>query len=510
MSGEFRGDFTRDTFEPREHFIRVLSQQGRVWLDADWNEQASILLHYIQTLARDIIGDWGGWDDGFLISSAPEDGCNNDFVIHEGHYYVDGILCENEKQVCYSSQPDYHLPDDETFEKLKSNNSTVKNFLAYLDVWERHVSYIQDRDKYRSIREVALGVPDTATRSKLVCQVKVKPLGVPPLDIDDLSLSDCRMINDRWDEFIQRLQPVNRGLLRAEAKFADQTSTLCMISPESKFTGDGNYLYRVEIHRGGRALGLTGPDGGIVDADHAATFKWSRNNGSVEFPCTVELPKPQAPGSTSGDEKETVTATLDHIRCNDHPCISEDDWVEIVDDDYVLQNRAEPLWQVRSIDSLNLKVVLERKKWDKGPSSVGSDPSRHPLLRRWDQKEGELKKDDPKKVGQLSEGTAVIVESNEQNPIWIQLENGIKVLFNDKDGINEYSTGDYWLIPARAATGDIEWPKDTDEIDQRPKGIGHHYAPLGIITLTSTNAIGNITDCRCIFERLWPCEKRPT
>jgi hypothetical protein len=45
IQGEFRGDFTRDTFTPEEHFIRVLSQQGRVWLDADWNEQTSILLH---------------------------------------------------------------------------------------------------------------------------------------------------------------------------------------------------------------------------------------------------------------------------------------------------------------------------------------------------------------------------------------------------------------------------------------------------------------------------------
>jgi len=104
----------------------------------------------------------------------------------------------------------------------------------------------------------------------------------------------------------------------------------------------------------------------------------------------------------------------------------------------------------------------------------------------------------------------VIVESDEQNPIWIQLENGIKVLFNNKNGINEYRTGDYWQIPARAATGDIEWPKDPGEVDQVPKGIDHHYAPLGIIPLTSTNAIGNIADCRCIFKRLWPCEKRPT
>ena len=45
--GELRGDITRDTFDPSKHFSRVLMQQGRVQLDADWNEQISILVHYL-------------------------------------------------------------------------------------------------------------------------------------------------------------------------------------------------------------------------------------------------------------------------------------------------------------------------------------------------------------------------------------------------------------------------------------------------------------------------------
>src|SRR5262245_61533849 len=55
-----KGDFSRDTFDPANHFSGVLMQQGRVQLDADWNEQASILLHYLRTLARDVFGNAGG------------------------------------------------------------------------------------------------------------------------------------------------------------------------------------------------------------------------------------------------------------------------------------------------------------------------------------------------------------------------------------------------------------------------------------------------------------------
>ncbi len=46
-----KGDFSRLTFDPRKNFSSVLMQQGRVQLDADWNEQGAILLHYVRTLA---------------------------------------------------------------------------------------------------------------------------------------------------------------------------------------------------------------------------------------------------------------------------------------------------------------------------------------------------------------------------------------------------------------------------------------------------------------------------
>lgn len=55
-----KADLTRNTFNPFQHFNRVLMQQGRVQLDADWNEQAAILLHYLRALAADLIGPQGG------------------------------------------------------------------------------------------------------------------------------------------------------------------------------------------------------------------------------------------------------------------------------------------------------------------------------------------------------------------------------------------------------------------------------------------------------------------
>src|SRR5579862_4816800 len=88
-----KADLTRDTFHPLKHFARVLTQQGRVQLDADMNEQAAILLHYVQTLAADLIGPAGGPQSnlGFAVTAAPNP---DDFHIGFGNYYVNGLLCQ--------------------------------------------------------------------------------------------------------------------------------------------------------------------------------------------------------------------------------------------------------------------------------------------------------------------------------------------------------------------------------------------------------------------------------
>ena len=51
-----KGDFSRQTFDRTKHYDSVLMQQGRVQLDADWNEQQAIHQHRVETEAQDVIG----------------------------------------------------------------------------------------------------------------------------------------------------------------------------------------------------------------------------------------------------------------------------------------------------------------------------------------------------------------------------------------------------------------------------------------------------------------------
>jgi hypothetical protein len=164
-----KGDFTRLSFKPQKHYNAVWMQQGRLQLDADWNEQVDIQNYLHQSLGKDIIGASG---TNKTAGNFKIDVSNNDLNIASGHIYVGGLLCELERNITYKTQPDYPNP------QTPINN---KIYLVYLDVWERHITVLEDTE----IREIALdaSVPDTTTRTKIVWQVKL-------LEIDDLPSED--------------------------------------------------------------------------------------------------------------------------------------------------------------------------------------------------------------------------------------------------------------------------------------------------------------------------------
>lgn len=558
-----KADLTRNTFDPLKHFTRVILQQGRVQLDADWNEQASILLRCLEALAVDLIGPQGGpaKNLGFGITAYPNASpVTLDFQIAAirgnvrqqgmGVYYVDGIRCEVDstpvaisapagptnttsvkveqwtldrvpfftgqyveliddvqlpnvtpappavvqisdarqaglkltlqgitpaslskynvpklrRVITYMQQPDYPVPDTQ---KLAANTS----YLIYLDVWERHITYVEDD----SIREVALGGPDTATRAKLVWQVKTAEGRGD--SCDNFQPADQTLLN--------RLLGPDHGRLKAKAKEKGVSTDPCIVAPGARYRGPENQLYRLEIHRPGSPW-----DGAEGTRNSAATFKWSRENGSVVFPIL-------SVNAGSG----MITVALETLGRDDRFGLAEGDWVEIQDDPYVLQNRAENLLQVQSIDRMGMTVTLNGAPG----SGVGQNVGNHPLLRRWDQQAG-----DPAE-GRLvlgSDGAALIQEG-----VWLELESGVQIQFQrlvdtQNNPLNQYRTGDYWLIPARTATGDVEWPMEANTqgkpvpIAKPPNGITHHYAPLAVIATDTNGEVILKADCRKSFDWL--------
>ena len=171
-----KADLSRSTFDPARHVKRVPLQQGRVQTDADANEQLDVVFS-ARRPRRPTSSAAAAADRrrgfGLTISGA-------DLLIGAGRLLRGGVLVENKAEVAYDAQPFYPL-DAATRDALDPDDALGLDalaeppdgeYLATLDVWEWHRTALEEP----AIREVALGGPDTATRTRVLGQVKLHAL----------------------------------------------------------------------------------------------------------------------------------------------------------------------------------------------------------------------------------------------------------------------------------------------------------------------------------------------
>jgi hypothetical protein len=423
-----KGDFTRWSFDPAKHYHSVLKQQGRVDLDADWNEQGAITTHRVETEALDVIGRCGApvGNAGFALAPGSN---GSKLTISKGRAYVDGILCVNEQdQTPLDKQPDFP-----GFQWPK----IAGVYLAYLEVWLRHIISLDDNH----ILEEALNGRDTCTRAKTVWQVNLLFAGKLGSDLN------CASSVGAWND----LTSPSTGTLQARAQ-PDPTKTgPCTIPAKAGYRSLENQLYRVEIHD----RGSLGNGGGV-------TFKWSRDNGSVVTAWT-------GTGKTPND------LTVTSVGRDSVLGFAPGQWVELTDDTHELKFQPGTLVQLKKVDGLTLTIDPATAT---GPTDFASFPTK-PKIRRWD-----------------SAGLP-----SAQPGSWIDLENGVQVNF----GTGSYFTGDYWLIPARTLTTNVEWPLDAfnNPVAELPRGIRRHYCRLGIVQFDgSTWSV--LSSCLSLFSPISP------
>jgi hypothetical protein len=431
-----KGDFSRLTFDPAKHFSRVLMQQGRVQLDADWNEQASLLLYQLRTLARAAIGPYGGIEENAFRITADNDG---NLFIGNGSYFVNGILCVNEGEL------EFTPPD--SWKTRQGVHPPAGDHLVYLAVAERHLTFVNDDD----IREKALGDGvDTTSRTKVVALLSA-------VAVNNLSKQTGKDLDDAIEAALGKLRPGHDApKMRASVKESEaKPHDICSVPPFAQFRGDGNQLYRVEIHapsKGGKG----------------ASFKWSRENGSVVFPVTKAAVGKQVSINRFGRDGRFT--------------LRKGDWVEFEDDGLLIAS-GDPLAlaRVESIESDS--VTLDTAP----PADFGSDQNKHPLLRRWEH-------------ATSSPHIKGAIEIQDEKQVY-QLEQGLQVEFHAEG--HEYVRGDYWVIPARTLIGNIDWPKGQYLPARRAEG---GVAPLASITIGGDGkSTGAPTDLRSLIQ---PIAKR--
>lgn len=511
-----KGDFSRLTFKPLKHYSGVLMQQGRVQLDADWNEQQAIFAHRQTIQNHDIIGASGAPDEeaGFAITIK-----DNDLMIGKGRYYVEGILCENETPVKFSQQPDYPAATHQE-SVLKSDGHSLE--MLYLDVWERHITDLDDP----SIREQALGIdcPDTTTRLKTVWQVKNMPVtpdstGLLKVlkNIEDVvsnyvhqnpELSDIKELQSTLGETIGKF-PVNSAILPKIDQALAQIFAIIKnfkltqdISPEEKKQAAEKIIQKINDEL---LLLLRGACWAfksnlckqnfaewtqLVDEPYRTLNVRTRPTQAIDSPC--ELPQTGGYGRldnqlyrieilqggdpsknedkitfvwsrNNGSEITTIvnlndnqdgntTAIVDNLRPDFEVNLAPERIVEITNSFRELNGLPGELAAVFSFNRSAHQLTLDRK-------IEGIGNTLPVKMRCWDG------------VGSVK----LSVSPGD----WIELEGGIQIQF----AAGMYRPGDYWMVAARSDSEQIDWPNDADgnPLEQMPAGIKHHYSRLALV-----------------------------
>jgi hypothetical protein len=453
------GDYSRKTFDPLRDFSGVLMQQGRVQLDADWNELVGIVSRRLRAETTDIIGRGTvpkETPNGFKIEIG-----GGVLTIGRGRIYVDGLLAENHGKpplefdavlseqrgtlaVPYDEQP--YFPNAATVAPAPTEGGP---YLIYLDVWQREVTYLQVPE----LVEKAVGV-DTTTRLQTVWQVRW---------LADVGTGvTCDTPDDQVAGWSDVIRPSD-GRLSTDAVGVVTPDDPCVIPPSGGYRGLDNRLYRVEIH-----------DGGDVGT---ATFKWSRDNASIATSVTA---------ITALDK-----LTVSRVGRDNTLRFSVGDWVEITDDFLEFAQQPGLMRQIKDVDDatqiITLTAALPAGTFPTDAQG-NTDPKRHTRITRWHQKGKVTDTNNNLLVDLDASGSKGLIPVPAQGTSII-LEDGVQITF-DTPANGIYRVGDFWCFAARTADASVE-----KLVQAPPRGIHHHYCRLAMITFPNPP-----TDCR----HLWP------
>ncbi|HUA27949.1 MAG TPA: DUF6519 domain-containing protein [Streptosporangiaceae bacterium] len=164
------GDRARVSYDPSRKWRGLVAQQGRVTVEADWNEAAAIDSERDRMEALDVIGPAGTPDHGYGVTAVPADAAApatpGDLTIAPGTLYLGGERLDLDGAVTYSTQPDWldHSTDPLWVAPAVPAATGASNELVYLLASEQEVSAVEDP----ALADVALGGPDTMARLRIL------------------------------------------------------------------------------------------------------------------------------------------------------------------------------------------------------------------------------------------------------------------------------------------------------------------------------------------------------
>lgn len=277
--------------------------------------------------------------------------------------------------------------------------------------------------------------------------------------------------------------PASAGLLTTQPVSAGQTGPCCLTTG-SGYTGPENQFYRIEVHTPGGA-GAAG-----------ATFKWSRENASVQTAVTAIAAASNSMGAPSS------SLTVQSLGRDQVLGFTAGDWIEITDETHDNSCLPGEIYKIDSVEVATSSIILTTPLSANFTTTTLS-ANAYTRIIRWDQS-GQVYKvvagkqqpyynlDASPSPGAPPNGCGGIPVPTDGSPI--VLESGIAISFGLKVPTGCLQAMDYWNFTARTADGSIEALTNAP-----PRGISHHYTKLSIVSFGASGA-PSATDCRTA----WP------
>jgi hypothetical protein len=467
-------DKARVSYDPKQQYRSVVMQQGRVTLEADWNESGQITNEEIRREALDVVGPCGTPDNGYQVAT----GSNYDLSIGEGTMYVGGMRACLPNTISYSSQPDW-LNYDSLSDPLDHSDdalywvqpgapapvqlsggqqgtgtskagSAPTNEFVYLYLREQEVSAVEDPN----LAEIALGGPDTAARTRLVQHI-VRVGSTGPDCASGMSAAEAQWASQgvTLDGTSMRLQSEDNLLV----SFSDLgQSTPCQPQAQGGYLDPDNQLIRVQIS-------------GIDPLTGNPSFVWGFDNASFLYRISVT---------------NATTMTLQSIPADTNHQPASGQAVEILRSAAELDNPG------AYVAALSGFVVTLDKNYDQSSQSIqlpsgasfpseylisNQSPSAQLFLRVW-QQQVVFTPGQPIALGDTG--------------LLVTLQTGLS-----------FHTGDYWQFAVRPSTPQSVYPQRYQNVPQPPEGPRMWASPLAVVSWNGD--IGSVTsDCRPTFGPL--------
>jgi hypothetical protein len=463
-------DRARVTYDERRQYRSVVAQQGRVTLEADLNESWSIEDEDDRKALLDVVGPSGTADDGYAVGPPANSQGAYDFGVGAGTMYVGGERSELFAAADYGAQTgtewlDWN-GDPEWVDPGQPASKTLANELVYLELVEQEVSATEDGD----LREVALGGPDTAQRTRFVQRIK-------RFGTDGQTCEEARAdAETHWDGLGLNLDTDAMRLLsrgRLQASFPPQAAPADPCDPEADggYLGAENQLIRIRISSWDDAAGTGKLLWGYDNASFLYRARFVDNAQLVEL---ATRPPDDFHQPRAGQAIELLRSAAE-LEAGEEYIASATGEVFTLTSAYV------PDTKRISLPAPGASTLL----FDPANPPPPKPDAEHPqvFLRVWEQ---ELA---------FTSGTAVTLGTT-----------GVQVTLTT-DGAGPFHPGDTWFFAVRPTTPAAVYPERYIDAPQPPEALRSWVCPLAVVTFAG-GAPTVLEDCRNPFDNLVELTKR--